>query len=1214
MKKFTANYALTNPNFVIQNLVENPIKSDYLPLLYVLKNILQRGFPTALSENLQNKLGKLHKREDFKEPFLFVNTETPKWLNTIKGDTQNNYFPAKDFFEKEIPRHFGDFAFVQSLILPEVEINEVVGEYNKIFVNQQVDFFLPQAKLVIEIDGQQHKRDDVTRVNDTRRDDYLILKGIQVIRITTDELRNGTFQTKIDVILQRLSLYEKNLLLYKKAFQKGIENSISQEEIQNKLLPTAIMRFQILLIELLVNNYLTFDDKWNFNIFAKEDVGNFAELAIEDFLIWFDNLCKLKKLPFEKPDFEIKITHQKTDFQLSTKTINIDFSLFERWTDQNTIVSEDLILVRTDYFGTEKNYFSVSTAEPINYQVTDSDKPVLEFFLLNIFDKPSFREGQFPIIANALNRKDTIGLLPTGGGKSLCYQLPCLLQPSVNFIVCPIKSLMYDQYQNLNNALITNTNFITGDLPAEERAKIQTEFAEGKYLFVWISPERFQIPTFRDYLASLNTNLSVAYAVVDEVHCLSEWGHDFRTSYLNLAKTIEKYCPKANFIGLTATASVNVLKDIKVEFARQRKRLDDDNIKSLLDYSRKELNFDIVIDEDNKEKVIQEKLQEIKDSQGFFETDKKAGLVFTPYVNGEYGCYDLSNNLNLKFGGKVNWYSGEVPTKSIYIDVTNDESNNRDVLREIIKNKVVELNPDFTERELSEILIDNRSPKIYPNKYNLAMKRVLIRQIPVINETHFKAHKDKVQKNFKSNAFPLMVATKAFGMGIDKPNIEYTFHYGLPSSIEALYQEAGRAGRWLDKEKKAKCTVLYSIETVDLKLINELFNKDTSFGKMKEICENVGKEGKDIFRQLFLFLQGQHDIEEDFIIISFIVDTYFLANGRKQIFWNNAITSLTSYSRAKLEKPIYGNEQNLQKAIYRLSLLGIVKDWTVDFKNRFYEVEFLTVEDSRIQNALSEYILKYEPNINLAQELHELNRQTVREKCIEFLLKWTFENIAYNRKQSLKTLADWCSDFAEIGNEAFKKRIDNYFRFSETTFVFQHIAENPKDFEKWFEVFNRVDQNELKEEIITFIPTIENEQEKKMELERLRDSLSRILESTRNSTGLNLVSGLIRLFLNDFEDSDGRVRFDSALENIRLEFSIDAQIQIVNRIISIGHHLEENTKVALCYSIDKYYPNSLEKLAETYGLYYLLNDTLSKQLNKLKSINHRLYEQFTEIQ
>lgn len=174
----------------------------------------------------------------------------------------------------------------------------------------------------------------------------------------------------------------------------------------------------------------------------------------------------------KKPNFNITITNDKASFQPTTKAINIDFSLFKRYTDENKI-SDDIIFVRTDYFDIvkDKNYFRVSTTEPINYNVTDEDKTTLEFFLVNIFDKPSFREGQFPIISNALNRKDTIGLLPTGGGKSLCYQLPCLLQPSINFVVCPIKSLMYDQNDNLVKTLVTNVSFITSDLEADEKER-----------------------------------------------------------------------------------------------------------------------------------------------------------------------------------------------------------------------------------------------------------------------------------------------------------------------------------------------------------------------------------------------------------------------------------------------------------------------------------------------------------------------------------------------------------------------------------------------------------------------------------------------------------------------------------------------------------------------------------------------------------------------
>src|SRR6218665_3150241 len=119
MKKYTANYAYTNPNFVIQNLQESSARNNYLlPILYVLKNILQRGFPATLSKNLQKELGEIHNLKDFKERFSFATKKTPVWHNTIKGDKTQNYFPAKDFFERIVPNEFGEYSFVQSLIIP----------------------------------------------------------------------------------------------------------------------------------------------------------------------------------------------------------------------------------------------------------------------------------------------------------------------------------------------------------------------------------------------------------------------------------------------------------------------------------------------------------------------------------------------------------------------------------------------------------------------------------------------------------------------------------------------------------------------------------------------------------------------------------------------------------------------------------------------------------------------------------------------------------------------------------------------------------------------------------------------------------------------------------------------------------------------------------------------------------------------------------------
>lgn len=1147
MKKYTANYTYTNPNFVIQNLVDNRIDSDFLPLLYVIKNILQRGFPTTLSKYLQTELGEIHKLDNFNDRFLFATTQTPIWSKTIKGDKDRNYYPAKDFFETIIPNEFGEYSFVQSLIIPEIEINVITGEDNGNFINQQVDFYLPQAKLVIEIDGQQHKTDEVARVTDTIRDNYLAGQGVTTIRINTIELQNGNYKEKINDIIAHLALprFEKLLNFYKTSCEKIEENRMSETETKTKLLPTAIIRFQVLLIELLTNKYLTLSENWNFNILANEDLGNFPELAINDLLIWLENLYELKnKINFEKPNFTIHITNKKSDFVITTNAINIDFSLFKRYTDENT-ANSDVIYLRTDYFDIvkDKNYFRVSTAEPINYNVIDEDKSVLEFFLDNIFDKPKFRDGQFPIISNALNRKDTIGLLPTGGGKSLCYQLPCLLQPSINFVVCPIKSLMDDQNDNLQKMLVTNVNFINSNLEAEERREVENNFEKGRYLFVWISPEKFQIPSFREKITSIVANFSIAYAVVDEVHCLSEWGHDFRTSYLNLAKTIDNLSPKDDngdgrikYIGLTATASVNVLKDIKIEFSRRKQRLEDENIKSLLDYSRKELQFEVINDNGNKSNQIQALLKDLHDTEGFIETNEKAGLVFTPNVNGAFGCFQVSNTLNTLYQNKVNWFSGDIPKRNVY-----DEQTGRKIGTE-----------------------------------------------PVMTIDEFKKFKPKVQKDFKENIYQILVATKAFGMGIDKQNIFYTFHYGLPSSVEALYQEAGRAGRWdkskeENKSKTGKCYVLYSPETHDSERVQRLFHKDTTFAEMRAISNEVGFGGRDIFKQVFLFTQGQNDLQEDLEIILNVIQVCFQENTQKRIFYN-----------ANRYIPELGiKEDTLQKAIYRLSLLGIVSDWTTNFTNHF-EVQFKTLNESSIIKSISNYITKYEPNTDVEKEISKVQKTTILEKSVWYLLNWTFENIAYSRKQSLKTLSDWCNEFED--SESFKSRIDSYFIFTETTFILQHIAENPKEFAKWFDVL-----------------TTNNQFPNEVEFKKLRDSISRFLESYRNNLGLNFLSGFVRLALNEYQDSDGKERFESALETIKQTFSKSEQEDFLNRLMILGKNLNEEQKMELCQSISKFYPEKLEQLAEYYDLAYLLNDVYSQKLSQLKKYNIQLYEQLAEI-
>ncbi|MEA2018071.1 MAG: HAD-IIIA family hydrolase, partial [Campylobacterota bacterium] len=674
-KNFSANYSYTNHNFIIQNVVNysinaDPLKTKYLPAIFILKNILQRGKPTLMSKFLQSHLGFIHHNTNiFQKAYPLISAKPLQWNRIIKGDDANNYFPAKKFYEILIPKYFNDLVFVKNLLIPEVSIFDITQVYVEELYQQQVDFYLPQASLIIEIDGSQHTQ---STSKDSFRDSHTKKYGIKTVRITTQEieLENNSFYNKIEDLKNhiyhsmRIGINRQkadptyiSLSDYQDAYKIGIDlNSPIYKS-------TAVIRMQLLLLELLENDTLNFNDDWIFEI-REHDVKDFAEIAIEDTLLWLSHLMNLLELDIPKIKYHVTHLNSSSDFS-SNNSIKIDFSICQRYTDEHQD-NPQIIYTRTHYLDQYKyfkpnhatnlgnvefkdyDYFSMSILDPIQYSLEldgeESDRISLLFLLENIFlqhvKNPDFREGQLSIITNALMQKDTVGLLPTGSGKSVCYQLAAMLQPAISFVVCPIKSLMYDQKADLDQILCSRTNYITSDMRADEKTLVQKEFSHGKYFFIFISPERFQSKGFRKEFSSINQEKSFAYAVIDEVHCLSEWGHDFRTSYLNLANTIERLAPESSYIGLTATASVNVLRDIQSEF-----NIEDMDVKTPLNYTREELSFNVINDNSNKFNTLKTQLLSLNEKWNIFNpsnTENYCGIIFTPHVNGEKGCYPLS--------------------------------------------------------------------------------------------------------------------------------------------------------------------------------------------------------------------------------------------------------------------------------------------------------------------------------------------------------------------------------------------------------------------------------------------------------------------------------------------------------------------------------------------------------------------------------------------